>query len=164
MALAAPIQVAPPCFPLLCHPKRSALRCRMQRIAMTDAAHCDDRCSALRFPSHSKAVLREGFLPIPSFGFLPPPLPLGKLLSVSLVVRSSAFCRTGQRIQSHRPALSVAQASASCRTGQCILLREPMAWLVWETAVEMTWGWDCGTWGCGLWRLGWRVRGNRQVL
>ena len=139
--------------------------------AVTDAAHCDDRCSVLRFPSHSKAVLWGGFLSIPPFGFLPPPLPFGKVLSVFL-------CHAGQCLllrwtvrlvaRAFRVLLceSVPSAAWFCALSCAvlyILLREPMAWQVWVAAVEMTWGWDREAWGCGPGLPGWRVRGNRQV-
>lgn len=170
-ALVAPVQVASPCFPLLCHQKRSAVRCRMQRAAVTDAAHCDDRCSVLRFPSHSKAVLWGGFLSIQAFGFLLLPHPFGKVLSVFL-------CHAGQCLllrwtvrlvaRAFRVLLceSVPSAAWFCALSCAdlyILLREPMAWQVWVAAVEMTWGWDREAWGCGPGLPGWRVRGNRQV-
>ena len=35
-------------YAMRCDVKRSALRWPMQRTAMADAAHCDDRCSTLR--------------------------------------------------------------------------------------------------------------------
>ncbi len=94
MALVAPVQVASPCFPLLCHQKRSAVRCRMQRAAVTDAARSVGQRSVLHFPFHGKAVLRGGFLSIQAFGFLLLPHPFGKVLSVFL-----------------------------CHAGQCLLLR-----------------------------------------
>lgn len=143
MALAAPIRVVPPCFPFLCHPKRSALRCRMQRIAMTDAVRCVGRCSVLRFPSHSKAVLREGFLSIPSLGFLPPPLPLGKLRSMPLVARFSAFFCASQRIQSCEPAHPFARTNGVAGVGdRC------------GNDVGM------GLWNLGLWAVGARLAGS----
>lgn len=139
--------------------------------AMPDAACCDDRCSVLRFPSHSKAVLRGGFLSIQAFGFLLLPHPFGKVLSVFL-------CHAGQCLLLRRAVRLVARAfrvllcesvpsaawfcALSC-ADLCILLREPMAWQVGVAAVEMTWGWDREAWGCGPGLPGWRVRGNRQV-
>ena len=143
----------------------------MQRGAVTDAARSVGQRSVLHFPFHGKAVLRGGFLSIQAFGFLPPPLPFGKVLSVFL-------CHAGQclllrwavrlvalafRVLLCGPVPSAARFSALSCADLYILLREPMVWLVWETAVEMTWGWDCEAWGCGPGLPGWRVRGNRQV-
>lgn len=139
--------------------------------AMPDAACSVGQRSVLHFPFHGKAVLRGGFLFIPSFVFLLLPHPFGKVLSVSL-------CHAGQclllrwavrlvarafRVLLCGPVPSAARFCALSCAVLCILLREPMAWQVWVAAVEMTWGWGCEAWGCGPGLPGWWVRGNRQV-
>ena len=143
----------------------------MQRAAVTDAARSVGQRSVLHSPSHGKAVLRGGFLSIQTFGFLQLLHPFGKVLSVSffhagqcLLLRWAVrLVARAFRVLLCGPVPSAARFCALSCADLYILLREPMVWLVWETAVEMTWGWDCETWGCGLWGLGWRVLGNRQV-